>query len=246
MLITRVDNSPWTTRIPWRVPISLLTHKTEMLQVQSSLWKIEELTAMDSVPAGRTWKQLWFCHSFLSELGAIKSNEEIPRNIVLVVREAYLSHTCLLVGSDGSFTTQTLSYGEASSWHRSTCMGREKKVSPSHMLHQCYQQRPGELCWAFFTRKLPCRLVWGAWDPLQGQRYKRTFLQKGFCEVYFSSILFFWSSFKRRVHKRASGAPGGAKAGWEYSSKWYHQQGLNPEPSAPPLLPELREQHLSW
>lgn len=70
-------------------------------------------------------------------------------------------------------------------------MGREKKVSPSHMLHQCYQQRPGELCWAFFTWKLPGHLVWGAWDPLQGQRYKRTFFTEGF--LWSISQVFYFS-----------------------------------------------------
>ena len=75
-------------RIPWRVLISILTHEMEMLQVQPFPWKTKKLIATDSVPAGKTLKQFWFCRSVLSELGAIESNEEISGNLVLLVAEA--------------------------------------------------------------------------------------------------------------------------------------------------------------
>lgn len=88
------------------------------------------------------------------------------------------------------------------------------------------------------------QVIWfeGHRIPHRVKDAKGLFLQKGFCEA-FPGYFIFWLSLKSRVHWVA-GAPGGTRVGWNYSSKWHHQQGLDPEPSVPLLLPELREQHL--
>jgi len=71
----------------------------------------------------------------------------------------------------------------------------------------------------------------------KGRFYRSVFVK------YFAAILFSPHHSKVGCVKE-SGALGGTKAGWEYSSEWHHRQGQSLEPLALSLLPELREQLL--
>lgn len=80
---------------------------------------------------------------------------------------------------------------------------------------------------------------------LKGSKVQKDFFTEGFLWST-SQIFYFPIVIQKQGKPGVSGVAGGTEAGWEYSSNWYHQQGLNPKPLVPSLPPELGQQHLIW
>lgn len=164
--------------------------QTRWCKCNHSYGKQRRFITTDPVPAGKTSKQLWFCHSLSSEPGAIESNEEISGNTDLVVREAYLSCRCHLVGGDGSFTTQLSSHSETSSWHRSTCPERERNISLPISYTGAIGKGRGRFAGHFSLWNFWATWFEGHRIPYRVQDVKGLFLQKVFFVKRSPGILF--------------------------------------------------------